>query len=99
MVEKLNAAHIPTAVAELDGWTVTDGARAIFRSFVFGDFVDAFGFMTKAALCAERANHHPEWTNVYNRVEIRLTTHDCDGLSERDLDLARQIDKAAAAHI
>jgi 4a-hydroxytetrahydrobiopterin dehydratase len=66
------------------------------RSFKFADFVEAFGFMTRVALLAEKADHHPEWSNVYNRVDILLTTHDCDGLSQRDLDLARKIDKLVA---
>jgi len=93
MVQKLDAAQVAESIAELKGWTVSDDGQAIVRSFVFGDFVEAFGFMTRVAIYAERANHHPEWSNVYNRVEIRLTTHDCHGLSERDINLARQIDK------
>jgi 4a-hydroxytetrahydrobiopterin dehydratase len=95
MIQPLGAAQIADVVADLNGWTITDDSRAIIRSFVFGDFVEAFGFMTRVALLAERAHHHPEWSNVYSRVEIRLTTHDCDGLSERDIALARQIDRTA----
>jgi 4a-hydroxytetrahydrobiopterin dehydratase len=73
-----------------------DGERdAIRRSFQFQDFVEAFGFMTQVALLAERADHHPEWSNVYNRVDIVLTTHDADGLSSRDVSLAKQIDALA----
>ncbi len=67
-------------------------ALGIKRSFRFGNFVEAFGFMTKVALLAEKADHHPEWSNVYNRVEIRLTTHDAGGLSKRDVALAAKID-------
>ena len=93
MVQKLDVAQVAESIAELKGWTVSDDSQAIVRSFVFGDFVEAFGFMTRVAIYAERANHHPEWSNVYNRVEIRLTTHDCHGLSERDIGLAREIDK------
>jgi len=93
MVRQLDAAQVASSAAGLIGWSVTDGGRAIVRSFVFGDFVEAFGFMTRVAIYAERANHHPEWSNVYNRVEIRLTTHDCNGLSQRDIDLARLIDR------
>ena len=69
---------------------------AIVRQFAFKDFVQAFGFMTEVGLLAERANHHPEWSNVYNRVEIRLTTHDAGGLTQRDFSLATEIDQAAA---
>ena len=64
----------------------------ISRRFVFGDFVAAFGFMTRVAILAEKADHHPEWSNVYNRVDIVLTTHDAGGLSQRDIDLAQAID-------
>jgi 4a-hydroxytetrahydrobiopterin dehydratase len=95
MVQKLNEAQIAESLARLEGWTIGDENQEITRSFVFADFVEAFGFMTRVAICAERANHHPEWSNVYNRVDIRLTTHDCHGLSERDTDLARQIDDMA----
>ena len=84
-------------LAGLNGWTIIGDSRAIVRSFVFNDFVEAFGFMTRVAIRAERANHHPEWSNIYNRVEIRLTTHDCDGLSGRDIDLSRQIN--ATEHV
>lgn len=70
----------------------TDGIR---RTFTFADFVEAFSFMTGVALLAEKADHHPEWSNVWNRVEILLTTHDADGLSQRDIDLARAIDRLA----
>lgn len=77
----------------LPGWTLDGERDAIRRSFKFANFVDAFGFMTKVALLAERDDHHPEWSNVYNRVEILLTTHDANGLSARDLALAKAIDK------
>ncbi len=93
MVQKLDAAQSAKAVAGLNGWMLSADKRAIARSFVFGDFIEAFGFMTRVAIYAERARHHPEWSNVYDRVEIRLTTHDCDGLSERDIELARLIDR------
>jgi 4a-hydroxytetrahydrobiopterin dehydratase len=66
------------------------------RAFQFSDFNEAFGFMTRVAIAADKADHHPEWFNVYNRVEITLTTHDADGLSERDVKLAKFIDNAAA---
>ena len=77
----------------LPGWSAHDGPReAITRKLVFADFNAAFGFMTRVALLAEKADHHPEWSNVYNRVEITLTTHDAGGLSQRDIDLAKGIE-------
>ena len=82
---------------DLAAWTVEPGGKAITRRFVFADFNAAFGFMTRVALHAERHDHHPEWSNVYNRVDIRLTTHDAGGLTERDFALARHCDAAAAA--
>ncbi len=95
-VEKLTADARAAALAELTGWSPADGRDAIFRGFRFADFNAAFGFMTRVALKADRMDHHPEWSNVYGRVEIVLTTHDVDGLSALDVELARFIDKAAA---
>ncbi len=89
MVEKLSASARATLAAELPHWLL-DGEH-LRRSFRFGDFVAAFGFMTRVALLAEKADHHPEWSNVYNRVEIGLTTHDAGGLSARDVALAKAI--------
>lgn len=80
----------------LPDWTYDGGARAIRRTLRFADFAEAFGFMTRVALLAEKADHHPEWSNVWNRVEIALTTHDAGGLTERDLDLAAAIDALVA---
>jgi len=78
------------ALARLTGWAKADGARdAIAKSFKFEDFNAAFGFMTRVALWADKADHHPEWFNVYNRVEVTLTTHDADGVSEKDVALAK----------
>ncbi|WP_419815663.1 4a-hydroxytetrahydrobiopterin dehydratase [Glacieibacterium sp.] len=83
---RLTDAEIATALAALPGWThVGDG---IERSFRFADFVEAFGFMTRAALLAEKADHHPEWSNVWNKVEVRLTTHDAGGITAKDVALA-----------
>ncbi|MGB5324304.1 MAG: 4a-hydroxytetrahydrobiopterin dehydratase [Pseudomonadales bacterium] len=82
--------QILEALEKLDQWQ-REGDR-ISREFKFENFVEAFGFMSQVALLAERANHHPEWSNVYSRVRIALTTHDCGGLSERDFKLAGQID-------
>lgn len=84
------------ALAQLPQWTRVDGEReAIFRSFRFADFNQAFGFMTRVAIRAEQLDHHPEWFNVYNRVEVTLTTHDADGVTELDVTLARFMDEAA----
>ena len=78
------------------GWALVDGRDAIKKTFNFGDFNEAFGFMTRVAIQADKSDHHPEWFNVYNRVEITLSTHDCQGLSERDVKLATFIDKVSA---
>ncbi|OYU15153.1 MAG: 4a-hydroxytetrahydrobiopterin dehydratase [Alphaproteobacteria bacterium PA4] len=90
MIEKLDEAAIAAALATVPGWT--RNGDGIERRYVFGDFAAAFGFMARVALLAEKADHHPEWSNVYNRVDIRLTTHDAGGLSSRDFSLARAID-------
>jgi len=97
MIKKLDSNQRASLSHILPGWHLADGKDALVRSFKFKDFVEAFGFMTRVALLAEKADHHPEWSNVYNRVEILLTTHDCDGLSQRDIDLAQGIDKLVAA--
>lgn len=90
MVAKLTPDEVKAAMADVPGWTLNgDG---IDRTYEFADFTQAFGFMARVALLAEKADHHPEWSNVYNRVEIRLTTHDAGGLSTRDFALARAID-------
>ncbi|WP_375285535.1 4a-hydroxytetrahydrobiopterin dehydratase [Sphingomonas sp.] len=92
MVEQLSEAERAEALDILPDWDYDEARDAITRSIVFGDFAEAFGFMTQVALIAERADHHPEWTNVWNRVEITLTTHDAGGLSARDVELAQAID-------
>ena len=92
MVDQLSDAERAEALDALPDWDYDEGRDAISRTIVFTDFAEAFGFMTQVALIAERADHHPEWTNVWNRVEITLTTHDAGGLSERDIDLATAID-------
>jgi 4a-hydroxytetrahydrobiopterin dehydratase len=91
MVEKLTAEERAAALKELSGWQLVDGRDAIQRSFKFKNFNEAWGFMNRVALMAEKQDHHPEWFNVYNRVDILLSTHDCNGLSQRDVKLARQI--------
>lgn len=92
MVEKLDAAG-RTKLAELPGWKMVEGRDAIRRDFRFSNFSEAWGFMARVALLAEAQDHHPEWFNVYNKVEITLSTHDAGGLSARDLKLAAAIDK------
>ncbi|KPH60868.1 4a-hydroxytetrahydrobiopterin dehydratase [Novosphingobium sp. ST904] len=83
------------ALAGLPAWHLREDGLAIVRKLKFADFNEAFGFMTRVAIQADKADHHPEWFNVYNRVEITLTTHDAAGLSRRDVELARFIDAAA----
>lgn len=78
------------------GWALADDGKAIERRLVFKDFGQAFGFMAAVALACERADHHPDWRNVYNRVDIRLSSHDVGGLTDRDVKLARRIDSLAA---
>lgn len=90
MIEKLSEGAIDDAFSQLKGWTRKDDG--IEKSWILSDFIQAFAFMTSVALLAEKADHHPEWSNVYNRVHIRLTTHDAGGLSKRDINLAQQID-------
>ncbi len=92
MVEQLSEAERAEALDGLADWDYDESRDAITRSFAFKDFVEAFGFMARVALLAEKADHHPEWSNVWNRVEILLTTHDAGGLSHRDIDLAEAID-------
>ncbi len=92
MVDLLDETARAGLAANLPGWSLVEGRDAIRRAFRFRDFSEAWGFMARVALLAESQDHHPEWSNVYNRVEILLTTHDAGGLSGRDLRLARAID-------
>ena len=92
MIAKLSEAERAEALAALPAWTYDPGRDAISRRFTFADFHQAFGFMTRVALIAEKADHHPEWSNVWNRVDILLTTHDAGGLSRRDVTMAGKID-------
>ena len=92
MVAKLNDAERATILPTLGGWAYVAGRDAIERRFSFRDFSEAFAFMTRVALLAEKQDHHPEWSNVYNRVTILLTTHDASGLSQRDVAFARAVD-------
>jgi 4a-hydroxytetrahydrobiopterin dehydratase len=86
-----------TALAGLDGWRAAEGRDALVKSFRFKDFNAAFGFMTRVALLAEKMDHHPEWSNVYNRVDVLLATHEAGGVTERDVKMARFMDEAAGA--
>ena len=92
MVEQLSQAERADALDGLPDWDYDEARDAITRRFAFSDFSEAFAFMARVALIAEKADHHPEWSNVYNRVEILLTTHDAGGLSERDIEMAEAID-------
>jgi 4a-hydroxytetrahydrobiopterin dehydratase len=96
-VQKLDAPARTAALAHLAQWRDVAGRDAITRTFTFATFNAAFGFMSRCALMAEKMDHHPEWFNVYNRVDVTLATHDCGGVSERDVKLAEFMDKAAAA--
>ena len=91
-VARLTDAERAALLPTLDGWTHEPGRDGIAKRYVFKDFTQAFAFMARVALLAEKADHHPEWSNVWNRVDILLTTHDAGGLSMRDIDLARAID-------
>jgi len=95
--EKLTGDAREAALAALakTGWGMVEGRDAITKTFVFANFIDAFGWMSRAALVAEKMNHHPEWFNVYKTVEVTLSTHDVGGLSELDLTLAARMDKLA----
>ena len=95
-VSKLDDAARAAVMAKLPDWTYDVDAMGIRRNLRFTDFPDALGFMARVAILAEKADHHPEWFNVYNRVEILLTTHDAGGLSQRDVDLATAIDSITA---
>ena len=95
MAQKLTADARNSALAKLAGWSEVQGRDAITRKFVFKDFNEAFGFMTRVALIAEKRDHHPEWFNVYKTVEVTLSTHDAGGLTEKDVALAQAMDKLA----
>ena len=97
MAEKLTGSTRKSALAKLDGWSEVEGRDAISKKFAFKDFNEAFGFMARVALIAEKLDHHPEWFNVYNRVEVTLATHDAGGVTERDVKLAEAMDRLAKA--
>lgn len=95
MAAKLDGKARAAALAELTGWAEVQGRDAIAKRFVFADFNEAFGWMARVALLAEKMDHHPEWANVYRTVDVTLTTHDAGGVSERDLAMARAMDAMA----
>jgi 4a-hydroxytetrahydrobiopterin dehydratase len=95
MSQKLSGEARKTALGLLKGWSEANGRDAITKKFVFADFNQAFGFMTRAALVAEKLDHHPEWFNVYKTVDVTLSTHDAGGLTDLDIKLAEMMDKLA----
>ncbi len=94
---KLAGSERRAALAELEGWQEVDGRDAITKTFTFADFNQAFSFMTRVAMLAQKMNHHPEWSNVYRTVEVMLATHSAGGVSELDLKMARAMNRYAAA--
>ena len=92
--QKLEAEELNAAVGSLPGWRLEN--KKLYKQYTFPDFAHAFGFMTTAAVLIEKMNHHPEWTNVYNRVDVHLTTHDAGGVTNRDIELARLLDNISA---
>jgi 4a-hydroxytetrahydrobiopterin dehydratase len=96
--EKLNTKEIEGLLQGLDGWSLIDDGIAIRRTFKLAGFAQAFGFMAECAIFADKIDHHPEWSNVYRTVEVRLTTHSAKGLTQLDFDLAAFMDKAASRH-
>jgi 4a-hydroxytetrahydrobiopterin dehydratase len=97
--EKLERPAIDESLSILPGWRLNESGTSISKSFNFQSFVQAFGFMAESALAAEKLNHHPEWFNVYSRVEVKLTTHDVGGLTDHDVKLAKAMEKAAAGRL
>ena len=92
MADKLSDSQLSEALSDLPEWSRVEGRSAISRTFVFKNFVEAFGFMSQAALVAEKMDHHPEWSNVYKTVDVTLTTHSADGVTRLDIDLASKMD-------
>ena len=97
MADRLTDTERAAALAELTAWKLTEGREAIQRSYKFANFNEAFGFMTRIAMIAEKMDHHPEWFNVYNRVDVTLATHDAGGLTSLDIKLAKAMDELAAS--
>lgn len=97
MAEKLTAEERKSALSDLSGWSAVDDRNAIEKTYEFDDFNQAFGFMARAALAAEKMDHHPEWFNVYNRVEVTLSTHDAGGVTSKDIELATAMNRFSTA--
>ena len=97
--DKLERQAISDELAKLEGWSLGDSGKSITKSYKFKNFVEAFGFMTESALAAEKLDHHPEWFNVYSKVDVTLSTHSADGLTELDFKLAGLMEKAAARRV
>lgn len=95
--QKLDEAAIRQALSELDGWALAADGASINRTFVFRNFSEAFAFMTRSALAAEKLDHHPDWSNVYKTVEVKLNTHDAGGLTALDFELAKKMNRFVAA--
>lgn len=95
MAQRLSDSDRKSALGGLSGWSLVSGRDAITKSYKFADFSEAFGFMTRAALVAERMNHHPEWFNVWSKVDVTLSTHDAGGLTKLDIELAKAMDAIA----
>lgn len=97
-IASLSTADVESALADLPGWAAKSegGVAGIHRDFVFADFIAAWGFMSRCALIAEKMDHHPEWFNVYNKVNVRLSTHDASGITAKDLEFAKQMNAIAA---
>jgi 4a-hydroxytetrahydrobiopterin dehydratase len=97
--DRLESAAVEEEMASREGWTLAGDGKSIAKGFKFANFREAFGFMTECALAAEKFDHHPEWFNVYSRVDVTLTTHDVGGLTEQDFRMAKAMDKAASGRI
>ncbi|MCW1381263.1 4a-hydroxytetrahydrobiopterin dehydratase [Novosphingobium sp. KCTC 2891] len=95
-ISPLTQTEIEAALAQLPGWSLRADGLALCKTFTFADFSEAFAFMTRTAIAAEKADHHPEWFNVYNRVDVTLTTHDAGGISQRDSAMATMMERFAA---
>ena len=97
MTDQLSDSELANSLQTMDGWSQAEDRKAITKSFVFANFVEAFGFMTRAAIVADKMNHHPEWFNVYKTVDVVLTTHSAGGVTELDIRLAQNMDRLASA--
>ncbi|URK86798.1 4a-hydroxytetrahydrobiopterin dehydratase [Rhizobium sp. RCAM05350] len=97
--EKLAKETVAENLHKMEGWVLAEDGLSIWKAFRFKSFVEAFGFMTECAISAEKLDHHPEWFNVYNKVDVTLTTHDSQGLTELDFKLAAKMDRAAAGRM